>query len=289
MNYLSIAKSLTRPKTLIASVSPVLLASSWALKLDCFDFRLFVLLLSTALSLQILSNIANDYFDGMKGTDSMRKEGPARLTAQNSIFAGIVKKFLFASFIITLGLGLILSFVGGPMIAAIFAIAIICAVLYTAGPFAISYMGKAEPFAFAFFGPIPTFFAAFIFSKTFSLSSLLLGFLPGFYSLILITMNNLRDYETDKANQKFTLIVKKGRDFGKKLVKFSLIAMIVTMFALSIFQPKMLFSLIIIPEMMRYYYQIKKAHKAEDFSKLFKQTARIYFLSTLLWICFYMI
>lgn len=289
MNHILIAKSLIRPKTLIASVSPVLLASSWSLKMDCFNFYLFILLLSTALSLQILSNIANDYFDGIKGTDDGNRIGPTRITGQNPTLAKTVKRFLYSCFILTVCLGLVLSFIGGPVIASVFALAVVCAVIYTAGPFAISYKGKAEPFAFAFFGPIPTFFAAYIFSKSFSVSSLLLGFLPGFYSLILITINNLRDYESDKAHQKLTLIVKNGRAFGKKMIKLSLFSIVATILILGIYQPKILFSLILVPEMLKYLYLINKAHQGQDFSRLFKETTRLYLLSTVIWICFYMI
>lgn len=289
MKLIQTSKNLIRPKTLIASVSPVLLSSAWALKEDCFSFILFCLLISTALSLQILSNIANDYFDGLKGTDDSLRIGPVRLAAQGPKQIAVVKKFLLASFALTLALGLFLSFAGGPVIAAVFALSIICAIIYTAGPFAISYHGKAEPFAFSFFGPIPTFFAAFIFSKSFHLSSLILGFLPGFYSLILITMNNLRDFESDSAHQKHTLIVKYGREFGKKLIKFSLYGIIASTIILGVYQPKILFSLVLIPEMMRYFYHIKKAQKAEEFSMLFKESSRIYLLSTILWLCFYMI
>lgn len=288
MNLFAITHNLIRPKTLIASVSPVLLSGSWALKRDCFQFPLFLLLLATALNLQILSNIANDYFDGLKGTDTTRI-GPLRLTAQNSQLAGVVKKFLYVSFIITLSLGVVLSIIGGPLIAAIFALSIITAIVYTAGPWAISYKGKAEGFAFAFFGPIPTFFAAYIFSHTYSLSSLLIGFLPGCYSLILITLNNLRDYNTDKAHNKKTLIVKYGQDFGKKMIKYALITIVLSVCILSYFQPKMIFSLILLPEMGRYFYLVNKSQTTADFITLFKKTGPLYTLSTIIWICFYMI
>ncbi len=289
MKVSALTQNLIRPKTLIASISPVLLTSAWALKEGFFKFPLFCLLLSSALMLQILSNIANDYFDGIKGSDNSFRVGPKRLSGTSEEYLQLIKKILTGTFIATLVLGLILSFYGGPFIAAIFGISLICSILYTAGPFAFSYNGIAEPFAFGFFGPIPCFCAGFMFSKTYSFYPFLLGCLPGLYSLMLITINNLRDVESDTMALKKTLIVKKGRAFGKKMILIALFTQVLITLILGLTNPKMLLSLVILPEAFYFYLRVKKSEEATDFVPLLKECAFLYMTSTLLWISFSML
>lgn len=289
MNTLSLCKTLIRPKTLIASISPVLLTSAWALKDNTFSFGLFSLLLATALMLQILSNVANDYFDGLKGTDNSQRVGPERFSAQNPEKAHKVRLVLLATFLLTLTLGIILSVKGGALVAFTFCVAMICSILYTAGPYALSYRGLAEPFAFAFFGPIPAVFASYLYSGSFSLSTFLLGCLSGFYSLILITINNLRDYESDKASHKKTLIVKKGKVFGKRLIYFAFIAMAVVTVIIGLYVPKFILSFVLIPEVYTFVKDLNRSYEPYDFLPLLKSCAKLYLLSSVLWTSFIML
>jgi 1,4-dihydroxy-2-naphthoate octaprenyltransferase len=289
MNTLSLTKALIRPKTLIASISPVLISSAWALKYSFFSFPKFCLLLSTALMLQILSNVANDYFDGMKGTDTKDRIGPARLTASGQVCPKTVRNYLIGVFTLTLVLGLWLSTIGGPLVAFMFALAALSAILYTAGPFALSYNGLAEPFAFLFFGPIPAFFASYVFSGSFHLAPLLLGFLPGIYSLILITINNLRDHDSDKACNKNTLIVKKGKEFGKKMILGALLLQIIVTLLIALTQPKFSLSLIAIFEVFVFYKSVKSSQTPQEFLPLLKEAAKLYLLNSILWTSCFMI
>jgi 1,4-dihydroxy-2-naphthoate octaprenyltransferase len=289
MKLIYALKELSRPKTLVASISPVLLASAYSLKNDVFSASLFVVLFLNALMLQILANIANDYFDGIKGADHHQRVGPVRLTGSGLVPQQTVKKILIINFCICLIMGLFLSYYGGPLVAAVFGVSLISSLLYTAGPYAFAYKGLAEPFAFSFFGPIPTFFACYIYSKSFSFYSLLLGILPGLYSLILITINNLRDYESDAQAAKMTIIVKKGRSFGKKMILTSVIFQFTTLAFLGLYQPKMLFCFVSLPETIYFVKQVTKSQTPEEFAYLLKSCAKLYATSSLLWICFTMI
>jgi 1,4-dihydroxy-2-naphthoate octaprenyltransferase len=288
MNMIQATVQLARPKTLIASISPVMLAASWALAHHVFKAPLFLLLISSALMLQILANIANDYFDGLKGAD-LHRIGPQRLTSNGQIGLTTIKTVLGVVFLICLLLGITLSYQGGAVIGALFGLALILAIIYTAGPFALCYRGIAEPFAFSFFGPIPTLCASYLFSSHLHLTPCLLGCLPGLYSLILITINNLRDLESDKIAQKNTLIVKKGRDFGKKMIAYALVTQIVLTLVISLDHPLFLLSLISLPEVCYFFVQIKKSQTPQEFAPLLGSCAKLYLTSTILWMCFIMI
>lgn len=289
MNFFALTKSLARPKTLIASIAPVFLVSSWALKYDAFSLYKCFILMFCALMLQVLSNVANDYFDGIKGADSCGRVGPSRLTSMGLVPLKVIKTYLGYTLALTLLSGIWLSFYGGPLVAFVFGLATVAAIIYTAGPFALAYNGLAEPFALTFFGPIPAFFACYILTGSYYVTSVALGTLCGLFALILITINNLRDMESDTLAQKKTLIVKKGRAFGKKLIASALVLQVIITCLISLTQPKFLFSLVLIPESYQFFTQVKAAHTPQEFLPLLKECAKLYMISSLIWSCFLMI
>jgi len=286
MNTASPLIALLRPRTLLASVSPVLLALTLALKTDSFSMPKALLLLMTALMLQILCNIANDYFDGVNGVDHAGRVGPLRITGSGTLPAKAVRAILATAFAITLVLGICLSLIGGPLIASLIGLSILLALLYTSGPMPLSYRGFSEPFAFIFFGPLPVMGAYAIFSHSWTLQSFLMGCLCGCYSLIFMTLNNLRDQESDAQVSKKTLIVRYGRPFGKNLILSCLLSLIFLTFLASFYTPKILFSLIILPEAYFFYSKLYKAKTAQEFLPLFKTSAQLYLTHTILWIGF---
>lgn len=289
MNTLSLVKNLTRPKTLIASMSPVLLATSFGLKKGYFNLIDFSLLFFCALFLQILANIANDYFDGIKGADNKERVGPLRLTGSGMISLLQIRQILFKHAFLTLLLAILLAIRGGPTFAFIIGMSLVLAILYTAGPFPLAYKGLAEPFALTFFGPIPFCFASYLLCQTFYPVTLLIGFLPGIYALILIMINNLRDLESDKLALKNTLIVRYGRSFGKKMILFSILFLTIISMMISFYFPKFIYSLILLPEIFSFYKRIDAALSPQEFAQLLKPTAELYITHTLLWIGFIMI
>jgi 1,4-dihydroxy-2-naphthoate octaprenyltransferase len=289
MKTIALIKNLSRPKTLIASMSPVLISASFALKKGFFNLSDFFLLFFSALFLQILANVANDYFDGIKGADNAKRVGPLRLTGSGLIDLKKIQNILIGTCVVTVLFSILLAARGGPVFAFTIALSVIFAILYTAGPFPLAYKGLAEPFAFCFFGPIPFCFASYLLCQKFYLITLLLGMLPGIYSLILMTINNLRDFESDKIASKNTLIVRYGRSFGKKMILFSFLALAIISMAISFVIPKFIYSLILLPEIFSFYKKIDNARSAQEFAQMLKPTAELYTTHTLLWIGFIMI
>lgn len=204
-----------RPKTLAASISPVLLGVALAYYDGSFDIVPAILCLGVALFAQIASNFANDYFDFKKGADNEERLGPERAVAQGWISP---KAMLIGTFV-TLGLacllGLILiQFADWRLLGVGIAIAI-CVLAYSAGPFPLAYNGMGDLCVLLFYGVIPVCFTYYIQTLHFSLLSFLLSLALGFLSVNILVVNNYRDYEQDKKAHKRTTIVLFGRRFGR--------------------------------------------------------------------------
>lgn len=204
-----------RPKTLPASLSPVLLACVLAWCDGVFRIIPAILCFGVALLAQIASNFANDYFDFKKGADREDRLGPERAVAQGWITP---KAMLKATFL-TLGLSclcgcLLLFFAGWELIPVGIAIAL-CVLAYSAGPFPLAYNGLGDVCVVLFYGVIPVCFTYYVQAGTFSLLSFLLSLSVGLLSTNILIVNNYRDYVQDKAARKRTTIVLFGRGFGR--------------------------------------------------------------------------
>ena len=204
-----------RPKTLPASVSPVVLGCALAYYDGAFDLLLATLCLLVALFAQIASNFANDYFDYKKGADREDRLGPERAVAQG----WISPKAMLAGTFITLGLAclfglLLVGFADWRLLLVGIAIAI-CVLAYSAGPFPLAYNGLGDVCVLLFYGIIPVCFTYYVQTLSFSLLSFLLSVALGLLSVNILVVNNYRDYEQDKAARKRTTIVLFGRRFGR--------------------------------------------------------------------------
>jgi len=204
-----------RPKTLFAAVTPVLLGTVLAYSHRHGAMPAAVASFLGAVFIQIGTNLANDYWDAKKGADNENRLGPVRVTSSGllsprAVFIGMVVAFLIAALS---GLFLI-SQVGWPVLV-IGIVSIICGVLYTAGPFPLAYIGLGDLFAFVFFGPVAVAGTYFVQAREMSLEAILLGFVPGSYSVVLIALNNFRDRESDVAVNKKTLAVRLGDTFAR--------------------------------------------------------------------------
>ena len=204
-----------RPRTLPASVSPVLLGCALAYYDGVFDVVPAVLCLLVALFAQIASNFANDYFDFKKGADREDRLGPERAVAEG----WITPKAMLTGTFVTLGLAcaaglLLLCFADWRLIGVGIAIAI-CVLAYSAGPFPLAYNGLGDVCVLLFYGIIPVCFTYYIQTLNFSLLSFLLSVALGLLSVNILIVNNYRDYEQDKAARKRTTIVLFGRRAGR--------------------------------------------------------------------------
>lgn len=206
-----------RIRTLPLALAPIFLGSSTAATLDRFDLTLSVLALLVALLLQIAVNYANDYSDGIRGTDSDRV-GPQRITAGGLARPAAVKRAAFLSFgLAALAGGSIVLITQQWWLFAIGLLAIIAAWFYTGGKQPYGYHGLGEVAVFIFFGLVATIGTNYIQTQIFDSLAVLLGCSFGLYASAVLLVNNIRDLETDRAAGKRTLAVLLGQRASRRL------------------------------------------------------------------------
>ncbi|MGC1879281.1 MAG: 1,4-dihydroxy-2-naphthoate polyprenyltransferase [Rhabdochlamydiaceae bacterium] len=223
MNTLQIWAYATRPKTLVIGISPVLIGTTLALSQGVFNPTVFLFTLLTTLCIQIGTNLANDYFDFIKGSDTTERKGFMRVVQAGLVLPATMKKVVTAVFAIAILCGCYLIWIGGLPIAILLSLSIALGVLYTGGPFPLAYLGLGEIFAFLFFGPIAVLGTYYLQTGIFCKEALIIGLSPGAFSMAILIINNVRDVDEDRLASKKTIAVRLGRAFGKYLYLFSLL------------------------------------------------------------------
>jgi 1,4-dihydroxy-2-naphthoate polyprenyltransferase len=203
-----------RPKTLWAGAAPVLLATALAVRDGGAHFPSALAALAGALALQIAANYANDYFDFVKGADTPGRLGPVRVTQAGLLRPRTVLTGALATLALAFLLGVYIVSRGGWPFVVIGLLAMACAVLYTAGPFPLGYIGLGDMFVFAFFGPAAVCGTYYLQTGALTPVAITLSLAPGFLSVALLTVNNLRDLDEDRRSGKRTLVARFGRVFG---------------------------------------------------------------------------
>jgi 1,4-dihydroxy-2-naphthoate polyprenyltransferase len=207
-----------RLRTLPLSVSGIILGSFYAMSQSIFNWKIVIFALSTTLGLQILSNFANDYGDGVKGTDNEDRVGPMRAIQSGAISPKAMKKAIILTSILTLISAVLLIYCSFKekyfMYSIIFLIlgilAIASAIRYTVGTGAYGYRGYGDIFVFIFFGLVSTIGIYFMFAKQIDWLLLLPATAIGFLSVGVLNLNNMRDEESDRKAGKNTIVVKMG-------------------------------------------------------------------------------
>ena len=195
-----------RIKTLPAAIAPVIVGTSLADQIQVINA---LLALIVSLSLQIAVNYANDFSDGVRGTDTNRV-GPTRLVASNLATAGSVKNASFISFFVAIIAGTLLAFNTSVWLIAVGLISILAAWGYTGGKKPYGYLGFGELAVFIFFGVVATVGSYYVQVEQISSSALLLSIPMGSLSCAILVINNLRDLNQDKLVSKRTMAVKLG-------------------------------------------------------------------------------
>ena len=196
-----------RPRTLPAAVAPVAVATALAASDASALPALLALLVS--LTLQIGVNYANDYSDGIRGTDSDRV-GPTRITASGLATPGSVKRAAFISFALAAVAGLALASMTSWWLIAVGLAAILAAWGYTGGKNPYGYIGLGELFVFIFFGVVATVGTYFVQTEEITTDSLLISIPMGTFACALLAINNIRDRALDAPAGKKTLAVRLG-------------------------------------------------------------------------------
>ena len=206
-----------RLRTLPLAISPIAIGAGAAAAANSFNPGLTLLALAVALFLQIGVNFANDYSDGIRGTDEHRV-GPLRLTGSKSVRPQAVKfaAFLFFGLAALAGLAIVLITQQWWFIAVGIA-AIVAAWFYTGGKSPYGYSGLGEIAVFIFFGLVATYGTAYIQIGAFDLNALLGAIAAGFFASAVLMVNNIRDIDTDRHVGKRTLAVKVGKKWAKAI------------------------------------------------------------------------
>jgi 1,4-dihydroxy-2-naphthoate octaprenyltransferase len=199
-----------RPKTLPAAISPVIAGAALAAADGRFAFLPALAALLAALLLQIGSNLANDYFDAIKGVDTPERVGPLRVTAAGLISHRSMRLGMVVVFGLAALIGLYLTWVGGWPILAIGAAAILAALAYTGGPKPFGYMGLGDLFVFLFFGPVALCGTYYVQARTVTNEAILASIALGALITAILVVNNLRDIKSDQMAGKYTLAVRLG-------------------------------------------------------------------------------
>ena len=222
-----------RLRTLPLSVSGIIVGSSLSgytnrqfnqiLEIQTKDYYIFFGALFTTIVFQILSNFANDYGDGVKGTDTLRK-GEARMVSSGKISSKQMKNatIIFALIGLMLSINLVFYAFKGYNLGYVFLFlglgiaSIVSAIKYTVGNNAYGYSGFGDVFVFIFFGLLSVCGSYFLYTKTLNLNIILPAISIGMLSVAVLNLNNMRDIENDKINNKITLVVKKGYAWAKQ-------------------------------------------------------------------------
>ena len=233
-----------RLRTLPLSVSGIIVGSMYALAYptdnvltptEVFNWRIFAYAILTTLGLQILSNFANDYGDGMKGTDNEDRIGPKRAIQSGVISPQAMKRAIIITSVLTLFSAMLLIYYAFRytnlsyslfyLVLGILAIA--SAIRYTVGDTAYGYRGFGDAFVFVFFGLVSTLGVNFLYSKQLDFDLFLPAIAIGFLSVGVLNLNNMRDEASDRKSNKNTIVVKIGAANAKKYHYFLIVSAMV--------------------------------------------------------------
>jgi len=243
-----------RPKTLPLALASIFTGSAlgyWA-NPQGFNGLVMALCLLTTILLQVLSNFANDYGDGVKGTDNEHRLGPQRALQSGAISRSQLKRVV----LITAGLSILsaliliyLAFGSENLlyIVIFFVLGLLCvaaAIKYTVGSSAYGYRGLGDLFVFVFFGLVSVVGSEFLYSQTLQWITFLPAISIGLLSVAVLNLNNMRDYENDQRSGKHTLVVKMGISLAKYYHYYLVVLAMVSLLSFSVLRLQMRWELL---------------------------------------------
>jgi 1,4-dihydroxy-2-naphthoate octaprenyltransferase len=221
-----------RLRTLPLSISGIIIGSFLASAEANFNWIICLLAIITTVGFQVLSNFANDYGDGVKGTDNMDRIGPKRALQSGTITPRQMLKAIKITGFITFVIAILLIYISFGtthlnyfFLFLLFGLAsIIAAIKYTMGEKAYGYSGYGDVFVFIFFGLLSVIGSYFLYTKQLDYTILLPATSVGMLSVAVLNLNNMRDRISDEIANKRTLVVKIGDEFAKYYHYYLLIA-----------------------------------------------------------------
>jgi 1,4-dihydroxy-2-naphthoate octaprenyltransferase len=212
-----------RLRTLPLSISGIIVGSFLAVSAGLFNWLIFLLAIITTIGFQVISNFANDYGDGIKGTDAVRT-GEERMVSSGKISPKQMKLAIIVTAILTIitAFFLIYSAFGASnfwyslLFFFLGITSVIAAIKYTVGNSAYGYSGFGDVFVFVFFGLLSVLGSYFLFTKEIHFTVFLPAFSIGLLSTAVLNLNNMRDRKNDKKSNKNTIVVKIGAEAAKR-------------------------------------------------------------------------
>ena len=212
-----------RPKTLSAGAAPVFIGIALAAEAGRFAFLPAITALLGAILIQIGTNLANDYFDCGRGADQGERLGPLRVTQAGLVTPLAMKRAIGVVFGLASLCGLYLIWHAGWPILLIGLLSILFGIAYTAGPYPLAYHGLGELFVLVFFGPVAVGGTYYVQALQIAWPIIIAGLAPGLFSVAILTVNNLRDINSDRTSGKFTLAVRFGERFARTEYVFAVV------------------------------------------------------------------
>ncbi|GIM48708.1 1,4-dihydroxy-2-naphthoate polyprenyltransferase [Capnocytophaga stomatis] len=282
-----------RLRTLPLSVSGIIMGSALAFRAGYFRWEVFLLALLTTILFQVLSNFANDYGDGVKGTDNENRVGPERALQSGKVTRKQMKSVVMVTALLSVLSAIALIYVSFGKenllyTLIFFALGVLCvvaAIKYTVGKSAYGYRGLGDVFVFIFFGLVSVLGSYFLYVHQLNWKIFLPATAVGLLSVAVLNLNNMRDYENDKAVGKNTLVVKMGIDLAKYYHYYLVVLAMLCMMAFSIlnFQVRwqLLYMIAFFP-LVIHLLSVKRNKNLKDLDKELKIVALSTFFLTIL-------
>ena len=286
-----------RIETIPLSISGIIIGSFYSFYLNKFDIIIFLLAILTAISYQVLSNFANDYGDGILGTDDNRI-GPKRSIASGQISISELKKGIIISVFISISLSYFLikySFGTNYYLILVFLLlsilSVTAAIKYTIGKTPYGYKGFGDIFVFIFFGLISVMGSSFLFIQDLDFKILFPAISLGLLCVGVLNLNNIRDIENDSKMNKRTLATRLGFKYSKfyhyLLISISIISTIIWSLDFPFSYGHLLIFISLVP-LLAHIYNVYIASNSLAFKPLLKQLALSTFLYSIL-IAFFLV
>ncbi len=264
--------SAIRLRTLPLSISGIIIGTCFADYNGSFNWVIFVLAILTAFSIQILSNLANDYGDGVKGTDNDNRVGPKRAIQSGAITPdqmfeaikiNILVIILLVFFLIYMAFGRS-HFLYTFLFIGLAGLSVYAAMTYTIGNKAYGYKGLGDIFVFVFFGFVSVVGSYFLYTKHLDHHVFLPAVAVGLLSVGVLNLNNMRDIESDRQSHKNTLAVKLGKEKAKIYHLFLIIGAMVISFLFVLLYYSRISNLLCILAFIPLWMHIKTVIKAKQ-------------------------
>ena len=280
-----------RLRTLPLSLSGIIVGNGLAFSNVNFSWIIFILSLLTTISFQVLSNFANDYGDGVKGTDNDSRIGPPRVLQQGLLTRKELKQGIRVCVFISLILAASLIFLAFGISNQLYSLifiglalgAVIAAIKYTVGSNAYGYRALGDLFVLTFFGGVSVLGSLFLQTKLFTVELILPAISIGLLSVGVLNLNNMRDIKTDKESNKITMAVLLGARYAKAYHLFLLLGAVLTavLYVKTNLKPSYLFMIAVLP-MMIHLRRVLGYDNPKEFDPELKRLALYTFLFSIL-------